>query len=367
MHSFSGLQRVPDAVHVSHRRLQKRRCAGVQLDSPLMPLVHLSDLRPTRPRAFAAFERHRHSTVHWLVECYAEAFGVFLYTYLGVGSQAIYVLGNILKVEGASSALQIGLAYACGILLAITVFNATSGGHFNPAVTIAHVAFDGFPPLKGLRYIFSQILGGYIACLLVYVQYKTLFVDAELALLAAGPGVSEAIFYTPNGPAGILALSLQPGSNIGQVFVNEFVVDFMLGTVIFASLDPTNELIPPTLGAIIVSLAYASAIWSFGAVGLAANAARDVGGRLAAMSIFGRAAAGGSYAALSALTNIPATLIAYVMYEFMLSDSDRVVPLAHLEVIEHHKNHRRARRVASERAENDSMEAKGHIGEVEHV
>ncbi|KAJ7063312.1 putative aquaporin 2 [Mycena amicta] len=330
-----------------------------------MTLVHFSDLRPTRPRLFAAFERHRHTTVHWLVECWAEAFGVFLYTYLGVGSQTVYVLGNILKVEGASSVLQVGLAYACGILLAITVCNATSGGHFNPAVTIAHVVFDRFPPLKGLRYIIAQILGGYIACLLIYVQYKALFEATEHALLGAGPGVSEAIFFTPNGPGGIFALSLLPGSHIGQVFVNEFVVDFMLGTVIFACLDPTNELIPPTLGAFVVALAYASAVWSFGVAGLAANAARDVGGRLAAMTIFGRAAAGGSYAALAALTNIPATLLAYVVYEFMLSDSDRVIPAAHLEVIEAHRNHRRAQRVHS--PENDSMETKGNIGEVEHV
>jgi hypothetical protein len=49
-------------------------------------------------------------------------------------------------------------------------------------------------------------------------------VDAELTLLGAGPGVSEAVFYTPNGPGGIFALSLPTGSNMGRAFVNEFVV-----------------------------------------------------------------------------------------------------------------------------------------------
>jgi len=38
---------------------------------------------------------------------------------------------------------------------------------------------------------------------------------------------------------------------------------------------------------------------------VAANSARDVGGRLAAMSIWGMEASGGKYAALAALTNIP--------------------------------------------------------------
>ncbi|KAJ6488438.1 aquaporin-like protein [Mycena vulgaris] len=335
------------------------------LTPPTMPnIVYLSDIRP-RPRFYAGFDRHRHTTVHWLVECFAEALGVFFYTYAGVGSQALYVLGNILQVPGASSILQIGFAYACGILLAITVCSATSGGHFNPAITITQLVFHRFPPLKGLRYLVAQILGGYIACLLVYVQYKTLIIDAELAL-AQAPGGGETIFYTPNGPGGIFALSLPTGSNMGRAFVNEFVVDFMLGTVIFAALDPTNTLIPPAVGPMIISLAYAVAIWSFSANGLAANAARDVGGRLVALTVWGMPAAGGSYAALAALTNIPATLLSCVVYELMLSDSDRVVPADHLDVINAHKNHRRLGRAVSHDSD-VNLDGKGNVGEVEQV
>ncbi|KAJ6529688.1 aquaporin-like protein [Mycena capillaripes] len=328
-------------------------------------IVHFSDIRQ-RPRLYSAFERHRHTSIHWLVECFAEALGVFLYTYAGVGSQALYVLGNILNVPGASSILQIGLAYACGILLAITVCSATSGGHFNPAITITQLVFHRFPPLKGLRYIIAQLLGGYIACLLVYVQYKTLIIDAELTLAAAAPGVFEATFYTPNGPGGIFALSLPAGSNLGRAWVNEFVVDFILGTVIFACLDPTNTLIPPAVGPMIISLAYAVAIWSFSANGLAANAARDLGGRFTALTVWGMPAAGGSYAAIAALTNIPATLLAHVVYELMLTDSDRVVPAAHLEVINAHKNHRRMARAHTPDSDGH-MEEKGRVGEVERV
>jgi hypothetical protein len=56
---------------------------------------------------------------------------------------------------------------------------------------------------------------------------------------------------------------------------------------------------------------------------VAANSARDVGGRLAAMSIWGMRASGGKYAALAALTNIPAMLFAAALYEFFLTDSSR--------------------------------------------
>lgn len=56
---------------------------------------------------------------------------------------------------------------------------------------------------------------------------------------------------------------------------------------------------------------------------VAANTARDVGGRLAAIAIWGTKAGGGSYAAIAALTNILATMLAYSLYEFVLKDSSR--------------------------------------------
>nr|GAT58681.1 glycerol uptake [Mycena chlorophos] len=328
-------------------------------------VVHYGDLRPHRPRILNHIERFRTKYV-WLIELYAEAFGVFLYTYFGVGSQTLYVLGNILKVEGASSVLQIGMGYGCGILMAITVCNPSSGGHFNPAVSCLHVLFNGFPPMKGLRYIVAQIFGAYIACLLIYVQYKSLFIDATLALEAAGPGILEATFFTPNGPGGAIGLYLPAGANIGRVFVNEFVTDFILGTVIFACLDYSNDLIPPSLGAIVVSLAYTAAVWSFSAPGLAANSARDVGGRLAALTIWGRQAGGGSYAAVAALTNIPATLIAGFMYEVFLVDGRRAVPSAHQEYLRNHFPQFFENATARD-GSSDISDRKAEIGEVERV
>jgi hypothetical protein len=56
---------------------------------------------------------------------------------------------------------------------------------------------------------------------------------------------------------------------------------------------------------------------------VALNTARDVGGRLAAMAIWGTRANGGRYAAIAALTNIASTVLAYTFYEFILKDSSR--------------------------------------------
>lgn len=56
---------------------------------------------------------------------------------------------------------------------------------------------------------------------------------------------------------------------------------------------------------------------------MSANSARDVGGRLMALTIWGRDAAGGRYAALAALTNILSMIVAVLFYEVFFTDSAR--------------------------------------------
>lgn len=45
--------------------------------------------------------------------------------------------------------------------------------------------------------------------------------DTEQALAAAG--TLDSTLFTPNGPAGVFALYVTSGTNLGQVFLNEFV------------------------------------------------------------------------------------------------------------------------------------------------
>ncbi|KAI0264432.1 aquaporin-like protein [Gloeopeniophorella convolvens] len=327
---------------------------------PHYPNTHLADV-DVRPTVLRSWERVRHRQAHWFVECVAEMFGVFCYCYAGMGATASYNVGNILKLEGLGSVFTAGLAYAMGIVIALVVCTATSGGHFNPAITIYHVLFRGFPPLKAVRYIASQILGGFIASLFVYWQWKTLLKESEAVLTVAG--LFDTVNFSASGPAGIFALYAPPGVPLGRVFINEFVCDFFIGTVIFACIDPTNFFVPPAAAPWIIGMAYAVAIWGYIPNGLSANAARDVGGRLAAITIWGTRASGGRYAAIAALTNIPATLLACVFYEVILKDSSRVITLANKEYLDGHAAHHEHREQqinnASYRYGSD-IEEKGH-------
>ncbi|THU94954.1 aquaporin-like protein [Dendrothele bispora CBS 962.96] len=249
-------------------------------------IVHLSSIQP-HANALKVWEKYRHSSsLVQFAECLAEFIGVFLYVYAGVGSRLLFILGPILQEEGLSSVFQICGAYAAGIVFAVMVALPVSGGQLSPGITIAFVFTKGSPMLKAVRYIVTQILGAYIACLLIYVQYRDLIVLAE-GVLTAAPGGLDAALFTPQGPAGAFGLYVTPGTNLGRMFLNEFICDLMITLLIFSCLDLTNMLIPPFAIPLVIGLAYAVAVWvPFPGV-IAANTARDLGGRLAAMTIWG--------------------------------------------------------------------------------
>lgn len=123
----------------------------------------------------------------------------------------------------------------------------------------------------GHRYIIAQILGAYIACALIYAQYKVLIIESEGALRLVGK--YDEVQFTPSGLAGIFGLYALPGQTMGRTFLNEFVTvshqnavqtqvcpdrhyqDVFLALVIWASIDPTNILVPPVMSPFIVAAA----------------------------------------------------------------------------------------------------------------
>ncbi|KZT69435.1 aquaporin-like protein [Daedalea quercina L-15889] len=305
--------------------------------SATIPAVHLADVYP-QPRLLAVWQKHRRGRARWFVEFVAEAMSTFLYTYAGTGSTASYILGSILGLPNIGNLFQIGFAYALGVVLAMVIALPTSNGHANPAFTVCAVLTRKCTPLRGLRpswrhrirLIVAQILGAYIACLLIYVQYHDLIKTATEELRAKG--LYDSVMFTSQGPGGIFGIYSTAGANLGYAFLNEFVCDFILAVVVFGCIDPTNILCPPVVAPWIIGFTYAIIIWGFVPASVAANSARDVGGRLAVLTLWGTPATGGRYAAIAALTNIPATILGGIFYHFIFSDSDRVVTRAALDL-----------------------------------
>lgn len=77
-------------------------------------------------------------------------------------------------------------------------------------------------------------------------------------------------------------------------------------------------------------------------------------------------AAGGSYAAVAALTNIPATLLAYVLYELMLTDSDRggYTSIRHLPILRRYARSCAGRACGDhQRAQKPPQAARARVGQ----
>lgn len=138
--------------------------------------------------------------------------------YPGLAATATYFLNK--EDPAFSSLLQIGFAYALGIAFAIITCAPTSGGHFNPAITICFAIWQGFPWYKVPYYIFSQIFGSFMAGLFLMGQYWPQISAYAAQTVAAGEGT---VFL--GGPASILCPFPAPNQTLGYLFFIEFFVD----------------------------------------------------------------------------------------------------------------------------------------------
>ncbi|KAJ3524467.1 hypothetical protein NM688_g8556 [Phlebia brevispora] len=103
----------------------------------------------------------------------AEFFGVLILIVFGNGVDCQTVLSANTKVASSPKGDYTGLAigWACGTALGVWVSGGISGGHINPAVTIALATFRNFPWRKVPVYIFAQIMGGLCGAGIIYADY----------------------------------------------------------------------------------------------------------------------------------------------------------------------------------------------------
>lgn len=96
-----------------------------------------------------------------------------------------------------------------GISLAVYLTSGISGGHLNPAVTVALWLFACFPGRKVFPYIVSQVAGAFGGAVLAYVLYSTMFTEFEsahhIARGSAEPAAGEYFQHLPGGIAEHLA------------------------------------------------------------------------------------------------------------------------------------------------------------------
>lgn len=198
-------------------------------------------------------------------ELLAEFAGTLILILFGVGVVAQVVAGQL---GGHDS-----IAWAWGLGVALGVYVASiSGGHINPAVTVAFAAFGEFPWRKVLPYIVAQTLGAFVAALLVRWNYTEVInaVDPEHTIK------TQLIFSTLPGNG-----SLPVGT--WGAFRDQIIGTAILLFVVAALIDlknraaPKANLVPFMIGLLVVAIGMA---WGTDA-GYAINPARDFGPRFA--------------------------------------------------------------------------------------
>ncbi|GAM20263.1 hypothetical protein SAMD00019534_034380 [Acytostelium subglobosum LB1] len=134
----------------------------------------------------------------------------FLFVYIVLSTAA-----NFLRTPNSSSVVGGALSTAFAAVALIYSFADISGAHFNPAVTFATCVTRKTSITKGLMYIGAQLVGAVLA---------------SLILLATFPSDQ----FAAGNAAAATAVVPAADSNIGNVFLTELILTFILVYVIFA-------------------------------------------------------------------------------------------------------------------------------------
>ena len=214
----------------------------------------------------------------------AEFIGTTLLVLLGDGVVANVVLN---RSKGHNSGwIVIATGWGLAVTLAVYAIGWISGGHLNPAVTIAMALLGKFPWGEVAGYLLAQLAGGVAGGVLVWLTYMPHWHATE------DPAIKRGVFCTAPAIENRLL-------NV----VTEFIGTFVLVVGVLAILSPKNlnpdTGFPSGLGPMLVGLLVFSIGLSLGGpTGYAINPARDLGPRLAhaVLPIPGKGASGWGYA-----------------------------------------------------------------------
>jgi aquaporin Z len=183
----------------------------------------------------------------------AELLGTFLFMAIGYGS--VVAAG----AAGAAALLIVPFSFGFGLLAAIFAFGHISGGHFNPAVTIAMVLDKRLPSADAVGYIAAQVLGALAAAVLVFVIAGQGGVAGGVT--KPGGGVTEigALLYEIVLTAGFLAVILAstrraPALAALAIPLTLVGIHFASATLTGASVNPARSIGSALIGGDLGSL-----------------------------------------------------------------------------------------------------------------
>lgn len=203
-----------------------------------------------------------------LAELVAEFIGTMIILLFGAGVVAMVVLFGTGTPNEVVNGGYTNITFAWGLAVALAVFvtGKISGGHLNPAVTLALAVFRGFPWSKVVPYCVAQSLGAMVGAAVVFFNYR-------LAFLQFDPNLEKTAGIFTTFPAFPQALSAG--------FFDQVLGTALLLFLVFAVTDERNQPVSGNLTPVIIGLIVVAIGMSFGKLhGYAINPARDIGPRI---------------------------------------------------------------------------------------
>ncbi len=157
----------------------------------------------------------------------AELVGTFLF--VAVGGAAVI---SDAQTGGAVGLVGISLTFGLVVAALATAFGPVSGGHFNPAVTIAFWLVGKIRTVEGIRYIVVQLLGAILAGL-------------ALKLAFGGFGGEPSVYGFSGGATPLPSMGAGTPLLIGVEAV-------LTSVIVFAALLAAGDARAPQVGAIYV-------------------------------------------------------------------------------------------------------------------
>ncbi|PVV02502.1 hypothetical protein BB560_003042 [Smittium megazygosporum] len=240
---------------------------------------------------------------------FAEFFGTLLLLLFGNG---VVALVKFNPSFGPAGFLMITIGWCFGLAMALYPSMGISGGHLNPAVTIAVAIFGRMPWSRVPGYIFSQILGAFTGAAMVYGIFRSKFDPFD-----GGKRQTTGQYAT----AGIFATYPDPDNTRWDSFFAEMVLTAILLFVIQGFFDerltPAKGFEPIAVGLLVLTIGITCGTMT----GYAINPARDLGPRLFTLAAgWGTEpfTAAGHYFWIPIVAPIVGGTIGVAMYEFFI-------------------------------------------------
>ncbi|XP_026863192.2 aquaporin-9b [Electrophorus electricus] len=205
---------------------------------------------------------------HIIREFLAELLGTFVLILFGCGSVAQAVLSR--GTLGEPFTIHIG--FTMGVMLAIYVAGGVSGGHVNPAVSLAMVILGKLPVKKFPVYVAAQFSGAFVGSCAVFGLYYDAFMDySNGVLMVTGENATANIFAS------------YPAKHLSVLngFADQVIGTGALVMCVLAIMDKKNMGAPKGMEPLVISLTILAIGVSMGLnCGYPINPARDLGPRL---------------------------------------------------------------------------------------